>query len=277
MTLYAINDRSLADQVFDQLVGEIMAERYPSGASLPSERNLTEIFGVNRHVVREAIKRLEQLGLLKTSRGGSTKVLDFKRNAGLDLLAMMTEYARGEDVARYSLAVLEMRAAIGADIVRLCAEHAAPELRKDLVSIAREMREATSDEHLFAIEVRFWDRILDGADNIAYRLAFNSLIKGTLAMGRATQSCFVAEIRATDSRLPIAEAILAGDAEKAEAITRAAMRRSTELFTNARGRRATTETAAVSSKTLRTAVRRESGLRTNGRVEKAAPLRRRAQ
>ena len=31
--------------------------------------------------------------------------------------------------------------------------------------------DAQTDAELFALEVRFWDRIHDGADNIAYRLA----------------------------------------------------------------------------------------------------------
>jgi len=230
MPLYAINDRSLADQVFDQLVGEIMAERYPAGATLPSERTLTEVFGVNRHVVREAVKRLEQLGLLKTSRGGSTRVLEFKRRSGLDLLAMMAEHARGgEEISRYLLAVLEMRAALGADVVRLCALHATPEIRADLVALSREMA-ATSDEILFALEIRFWERLLDGADNIAYRLAFNSLVKGTYVIGKAAQSGFIAEIRATEYRAPIAAAILAGDAETAESIARAVMRHTVDAF-----------------------------------------------
>lgn len=261
MPLYAINDRSLADQVFDQLVGEIMAERYPAGATLPSERTLTEVFGVNRHVVREAVKRLEQLGLLKTSRGGSTRVLEFKRRSGLDLLAMMAEHARGgEEISRYLLAVLEMRAALGADVVRLCALHATPEIRTDLIALSREMAAAPSDEILFALEIRFWERLLDGADNIAYRLAFNSLVKGTYVIGKAAQSGFVAEIRATAYRAPIADAILAGDAEKAESIARAVMRHTVDTFAAGKreeGRFATSPSSET--KPLTTIKRRTAG------------------
>ena len=122
MGLRAIADRSLGDQGCYQLAAEIMAERYPQGTSLPAEKiPRLEIFGVNRHVVREALKRLEQLGLVFISGAGGAEVTDFKRKAGLEVLAMMAEHAHGEQMNKYLLSVLEMRALIGIDVVRLCA------------------------------------------------------------------------------------------------------------------------------------------------------------
>jgi GntR family transcriptional repressor for pyruvate dehydrogenase complex len=225
MALRAVRDRSLGDQVFDQIAGEIMSERYAAGAALPAERTLAEVFQVNRHVVREALKRLEQLGLIATSRAGRAEVTDFKRHAGLEVLAMMAENARGGDQTNeYFLSVLEMRALIGADVVRLCAERASPAVRDALVRIAAEMRAATGDDALFDLEVRFWEHLLDGADNIAYRLAFNSLLKGARAMGPVAVQWSLAEIRNTDFRGPLAAAIAAGNAPQAEAVIRASMR-----------------------------------------------------
>src|SRR6202012_5970581 len=110
MPLTPLNSRSLTDQVCDQLAAEIMAERYPVGVRLPSDPASTELLGVNRQVIREAMTRLAQLSLVRVSHGGATKVLDFKRHARLHLLAMMAQHAteRG-DSAPYQLAVLEMR------------------------------------------------------------------------------------------------------------------------------------------------------------------------
>ena len=223
MALRAVQERSLGDQVFDQLAAEIMSERYAPGAGLPAERALAEIFKVNRHVVREALKRLEQVGLIAVSRGAGAEVTDFKRSAGLDLLAMMAEHAHGGEVDKYLLSVLEMRALIGADVVRLCALRASQAVRDDLVDLARTMKAASSAPMLFALEVRFWERLLDGADNIAYRLAFNSLLKGAYAMGTLAQEWSLAEIRSSDHRGPLAAAIAQGKAAEAEAITRSIM------------------------------------------------------
>lgn len=233
MPLRAIQNRSLADQVFEQLAGEIMAERYVPGVSLPAERTLAEVFGVNRHVVREGLKRLEQIGLVKISQGGGTQVLDFKRHAGLDLLALMAEHARGgKEVASVWLAVLEMRAAIAADVARLCALRASTSLKRALTMLADEMPNAASSQQLFRLDVQFWERAVEGADNLAYRLAFNSLIKGLYAMGRLAEDWAASELRDNGYRTAIARAILSGDAASAEAETREAMRRAVSVFAN---------------------------------------------
>jgi DNA-binding FadR family transcriptional regulator len=230
MALRPVQDRSLGDRVFDQLAAEILSERYPAGSPLPPERTLAEVFRVNRHVVREALKRLEQLGLVMTSRSGRTEVPDFKRNAGLEVLAIMAEHARGGNEAnKYLLSVLEMRALIGTDVVRLCALRASPEVRGELTAIAAAMAEAGTDDALFQLEVRFWEKLLDGADNIAYRLAFNSLLKGQYAMGLVGVQWSLAEIRASEFRAPLAAAIAAGDAAKAEGLIRALMRQAIDV------------------------------------------------
>ncbi len=231
MPLRAIQNRSLADQVFEQLASEIMAERYVPGSSLPAERTLAEVFGVNRHVVREGLKRLEQIGLVKISQGGGTQILDFKRHAGLDLLALMAEHARGgKDVATVWLAVLEMRAAIAADVARLAALRAPKSVKRDLLRLADEMPRATSNQQLFRLEVQFWELAVEGADNLAYQLAFNSLIKGSYAMGKLAEDWSASELRDNGYRTSIARAIVAGEATTAEAETREAMRRAVAVF-----------------------------------------------
>jgi GntR family transcriptional regulator, transcriptional repressor for pyruvate dehydrogenase complex len=236
MSLRAVQNRSLGDQVFQQLAGEIMAGRYASGEGLPAERSLAEIFHVNRHVVREALKRLEQVGLVRIAQGGTTRILDFKRHAGLDLLAVMAEHAAGgEQVEEYLLSILEMRAAIGVDVARLCALRAGSSVRDALIAIAAEMKTTTRDDRLFELEVQFWERLHDGADNLAYRLAYNSLVKGAYAMGPFARQWSIDEIKSSDYRIPLAAAIAAGDAAKAEEMTRQAMRPPVEAFAQAIG------------------------------------------
>jgi DNA-binding FadR family transcriptional regulator len=229
--LRAIYNRSLADQVFEQLAREIVVGRYPPASSLPAERTLATVFGVNRHVVREGLKRLEQIGLLKISQGGGTKVLDFKRHAGLDLLALMAEHATtGRDVATVWVAVLEMRAAIASDIARLCAERAPASIKEELLAISREMREATENGLLLRLEQRFWERAVDGAQNLAYRLAYNTLIKSAQALGTTAEAWAARELQKNDFRSAIAKAIAEGDAPRAEAETRSAMRKAVEVL-----------------------------------------------
>jgi GntR family transcriptional repressor for pyruvate dehydrogenase complex len=254
MPLHAIRSRSLSEQVFEQVAAEIITGRYPPGSSLPAERALTGVFDVNRHVVREALKRLEQIGLVKISQVGGTKVLDFKRHAGLDLLAVMSEHARaGDDVAAIWLAVLEMRAAIATDLARLCALRAGDDVKQDLLALARQMKETASEDELFRLDVRFWERLADGAANIAYRLALNTMTRSAEASGGLSTQWSVYELRKGEFRLPIAKAIASGDANKAEAVTRDAMRAAVQSFATSIGRdpasRAAEPQAPVHAKT----------------------------
>src|SRR5664279_191603 len=130
MALRAVTNASLPDKVFAQLAGEIVSGRYRPGTTLPSERTLSSVFTVNRHVVREALGRLEQLGLVRVVQGGGTTVLDYRLTAGLDLLAVLAEHAdAGEGMLAPLGAALEMRAGIGIDVARLCARRATPEVR----------------------------------------------------------------------------------------------------------------------------------------------------
>ena len=125
MPLQTIDRRSLPDKVFEQLTAEIVRGGYAPGDTLPSERELSEALHVNRHVVREAVKRLEQVGLVRVSQGGRTGVLDYRRTAGLDLLAIVAEHVEPVDeLAPLLASALEMRAGIAADLARLCAERA---------------------------------------------------------------------------------------------------------------------------------------------------------
>lgn len=238
MPLEAVKNRSLADQVFAQLATEIIGARYRPGDALPAERELADVFNVNRHVVREALKRLAQASLVKIAQGGHTRVLDYKRHAGLEMLALFAEYAHGhEQTIPHWFSVLEMRAAMAADIVRLCALRASPELRRELVEISAQMAASTDVQEVYALEVRFWQRVLDGAGNLAYQLAFNSLVKSAYRMGSQVRGLSVAEVRAASNRQPLAEAIASGDAERAETDTREMMRRQLAMLDQLFGHR----------------------------------------
>ena len=224
MALSAVNRQSLPDRVFEQLTTEIVAGEYPIGSAIPSERELSELLGVNRHVVREAVKRLEQVGLVRGMQGGRTTVLDYRLTAGLDVLALLAEHARElEPLMPLLVAALEMRAGIGADLARLCAERGTPELRGELPPIAERIRVAGSGEELLALDESFWRVILDGANNLAYQLAFHSLIRAVHARVEISLPWLEEELGKSGHRGPVAAAIAAGDPKRAEQAARKAL------------------------------------------------------
>ncbi len=215
--------RSLVDQVFHQLAHAILGGHHRAGSTLPPERALAEQFGVNRQVVREAIRRLAQLGLVEVQHGEGTHVLDFREHGGLDVLALLMEQPSGRKHALW-LPILELRAALAPEVARPCPLRAKLPLRRELVRTCQAMKAAESDRELYALEGRFWDLVHEGANHIVYRLTYNTFKRTARSANELGMAFAVSELKRTKFRLPIAEAILAGDAERAEREVRSAMR-----------------------------------------------------
>src|ERR1700709_1998387 len=86
MALTPVNRRSVPEDVFEQIVADVLSGEMQPGETLPSERRLAELLGVSRPAIREALKRVSAAGLVEVRQGDATTVRDFHRHAGLDLL-----------------------------------------------------------------------------------------------------------------------------------------------------------------------------------------------
>ena len=183
MTYQPVRRQSVADQVFGRLRDSILSGELPPGGALPAERELAARFGVNRHAVREAVKRLEQVRLVRVSQGTDTRVADWRRHAGLDVAAPLAGAGGPLAVATMTRDMLEMRACIGADAARLCAERATDEARAAVVDLAEAYARIGPDvDELAAANIGLWRAIVLGSRNVAYLLAFNSLVDHALAV-----------------------------------------------------------------------------------------------
>jgi GntR family transcriptional regulator, transcriptional repressor for pyruvate dehydrogenase complex len=65
-----------ATTVFEALAGSILRGKFPPGSPLPPEREIAALFNVSRLIVRQALHRLREIGLLRGGQGGQTIVLD---------------------------------------------------------------------------------------------------------------------------------------------------------------------------------------------------------
>jgi GntR family transcriptional repressor for pyruvate dehydrogenase complex len=79
-----MESQSRSERITAELRGDILRGRYRPGERLPSERDLAERFGVHRSSVREALKKLEQLGIA-TIRPGGARVAPLE-DASLDVV-----------------------------------------------------------------------------------------------------------------------------------------------------------------------------------------------
>src|ERR1019366_4511898 len=62
-----------AEAIAEGLRAQILSGKYGPGERLPSERDLSVSLGANRSSVREAMKKLEQLGMIAIRPGGGAR------------------------------------------------------------------------------------------------------------------------------------------------------------------------------------------------------------
>jgi DNA-binding FadR family transcriptional regulator len=199
----------LPDAVYAALSERILAGELAPGDALPSERLLSEDFGVNRHAIREAMKRLQQAGLVRVSHGGATRVLDWRATGGLDLLAQLGHAAGpAPELVR---SALEMRLSLGVDAARRCADRAPAALVDELEALVATV--PTGDGEAADVYERVWELVVRGADNLAYRLALNSLI--TVGGGFDLRTRSLPEARDRETVTALVAAISAGDSDAA--------------------------------------------------------------
>src|ERR687898_4017 len=169
---------TLSGRIHAQLRRDILAGRYVAGEALPSERRLSEDLGASRHAVREALKRLQQAGLVAITHGGATRVRDWRADGGLDLLLALGAQGDAPPELELERAALELRACIGADPARRAARRATSAQRAEIAARAEALAAAREPDARHAEYERMWALIVDAAGNLAYRLALNTLETG---------------------------------------------------------------------------------------------------
>ena len=219
MALQPVHRRSVPEDVFEQILAEVLSGEIQPGESLPSERRLAEVLGVSRPAVREALKRVVAAGLVEVRQGDATTVRDFRRHAGLDLLPRLLIRDHQLDVSVVR-SILEARLHNGPKVAELAAQHRSSDLIERLTdtiaALEGDADAVEQQQHAMA----FWDHIVDGADSIVFRLMFNTLRTAYEPALPALATLMAAEVGRSQSYRDLAAAIAAGDPGAAVAAAR---------------------------------------------------------
>src|SRR3954447_25940413 len=135
--LKPVEKQRVAEEIVEQLRSLILTGQYPPGAKLPPERELSKRLGVNRASLREALKKLEHLGLVRIRQGDGTRVQDFMQTGGIDLMSHLIPLAQAGHVELLR-DVLEFRRIFGREVARMAAQRADAEDVMRLDAIAHE-------------------------------------------------------------------------------------------------------------------------------------------
>jgi GntR family transcriptional regulator, transcriptional repressor for pyruvate dehydrogenase complex len=220
----------LGDQLYGQILEQIVSGALNEGDKLPSENQICKSFQVSRPTVREALMRLHADGLVSTRQGSGTFVQ--KRPSG-----HLTRLAKISDIAGM-LRCQEVRIALEGQAAALAAQRHTPQ-QMDKIS-----------EALAALQVSFEGTSIPAEADFNFHLAVakasgNDLFADLLEMLNATiQHAMTVALgitragskerarRVLEEHEAIAEAIARGDAEAASLTMRYHLHRSRQRVTD---------------------------------------------
>jgi GntR family transcriptional repressor for pyruvate dehydrogenase complex len=171
------------EAIAEGLRAQILSGKYGPGERLPSERELSARLGVNRSSVREALKKLEQLGMIVIRPGGGARVVPMKE-AGLGLLRHLLG-AKAPDrelVAQW----LDVREIVVAGAARFAVERATSEEFAEAKRLLRQLvATGTSDEEFVASGDRLMALIAVASRNVVLQMVTNGLTAAAARHGDA--------------------------------------------------------------------------------------------
>jgi GntR family transcriptional repressor for pyruvate dehydrogenase complex len=176
MALQPVNRRSVPEDVFEQIVAEVL-----SG---------------------------------EMHQGDATTVRDFRRHAGLDLLPRLLMRA-GELDLSVVRSILETRLHNGPKVAELAARRRRPELAALLDDALQRLADEDDPVEQQRLALTFWDHVVDGADSIAFRLMHNTLRATYEPALEALATVMADEVGRPAAYRTLADAISAGDPDRA--------------------------------------------------------------
>jgi DNA-binding FadR family transcriptional regulator len=233
LQLEPVRTPSRVDRVFEQLRSQILAGGIPAGSRLPNERELALALGVNRQVVREALKRLEFLELVEVRHGQGAFVKELSTSSALQVIdALLRDPAT---VTRDLLEqLLVFRRHVTLAVVELAARNRDDEqLVRARALLEEEAARGADPAQALEIDLR-WNALLgEATHNLMYQLVTNLFTKLVARLGPLYYNAERDPKRSMENHRGLLQAIEARDADTACRIVGEMLRYSEERIRSA--------------------------------------------
>lgn len=165
----------VSEQVFAKLLEALLSGQYAPGEKLPRQRELAAALDVTLGSLREALKRLEQMGLVEVRHGDATRVRDWRQSGGLDVLAHLL-FRGGTVDAGVLEDILEARALMLRELAGLAAERRTEQQAAQLTALAAEFAAHPDDAVAAAhVDFAFFTAVTSAAGNLVFVLILNAI------------------------------------------------------------------------------------------------------
>jgi DNA-binding FadR family transcriptional regulator len=166
---------NLASAVAAELVSRIVRGQHPEGSPLPPEPALCETFSVSRTVVREAVKMLQEKGLVQVRQGSGTTVTPRTMWNLLDGLVLAATIAE-EDGLDVLDDLVVTRRLLESDMAHVAARLATDDVVAELRALVDRMDELVDDHVTYAEHDRaFHDVVMRTSGNRIARAVVRAL------------------------------------------------------------------------------------------------------
>lgn len=156
-----IERKKVSEQVLEQLIKMIKEKTFPPNEPLPSEKQLSELFGVSRVPVREALSVLSASGVIESRQGGRSYVKEINLSNMFDPITF--------DVISYDqiFELLEMRIIIETDAAGLAAVRRTKDDLEKIKMALNQFYETVENEDIIGdqADVQFHQEIMKAAHN----------------------------------------------------------------------------------------------------------------
>ncbi len=170
---------NLTESIAAQLRNDILVGTYKAGERLPAERNLASRLGVNRGSVREALKKLEQMGLVMIRRGDGATVRHL-HEASIEIVRHLL-IVNGVVNRRLLEQVLDAHEMLVSGAAQLAVERGSSEDHRRARELLRQLaRPGISDGERVALFDALVDLITQASGNLVLQLVRN-VIRPALA------------------------------------------------------------------------------------------------
>ncbi len=201
----------LYKQVAESIHNSIMMGDLKAGDRLPSERDLAEQLGVSRTVVRDALRLLEERGLVSSNVGDGTYISEIKPKSVSESISLFvkqrqTSYAH----------LTQVRRMIEVEIAALAAQNATP---RDIERLEQSVSEAEQKLHslqeFVATDINFHRLLAEASQNPLLPMLLTPISEPLHDLSRRASALMGAPEDALKHHHKILDCVRRGDSEGA--------------------------------------------------------------
>ena len=210
-----IKKSKLSDKVYDQLISLIFSGEWEPGDKLPSENELSQLFNVSRIPIREALFRLQTMGIISTEQGKGTYVVHTKAE---NLITTIAPYFSRDE--KQIADIMEYRRMVEPECAyKLAKSHSDAALQRLEKLLLRPEDFPAMNDQFPKYDTEFHSQLIISCSN-QFLISINSLVQNALSSYHKVTSISHDSLTCAMEHIEIFQAIKNGQAKDAADLMR---------------------------------------------------------